>query len=594
MKRRLVMLSSLALLVGAVAAESAASPPTSGAQLAQLQQIEQGLSEAERAKSAAERGKQLLDQLPKKPEPGKPGAASTAPAAAPAPSAAPTPATPAPATPAPATGQPQPAAAPTPSAPPGPPAPAAPVKPAEVYTRIDQVVAVANEWPLIKLYVSVYDLKQRPIKGLQAANFVVDEAGTPRTDLTVKSFAESQEGMAVLLVLDGSGSMRGRPFQDAKRGVNSFLSVLGPADQAALMVLHDQVQIAAPFTPKIEDVKAKVDEAEATAKITLLYDGLVNAVDEIVARGSQLPARKVVVVMSDGWDEGSTKKLEDVRDRALAANVPIYSVGFTRVGPKYLPNLRRVSELTGGLYLDARSSGELSEVYARIFEHLKSLYVITLSAKTLSADGQRHLLGAKVVWDGGQADAAKRSVDAPLKAGAAVAPAGPGAPAAAPFYRRLWFAGLVIAVALLGAVGIVVALRRKRTPGGPVVRTCVGCGQVVQPEWVECQYCKTKVVPATFGRLIIRSGASRGSEYPLAALTNTLGIGEENQVVLTGVGISKQHAQIAIAAKKYELTDCDSETGTYVNGVRITQRFLKNRDIVKIGDVELIFEMASR
>jgi pSer/pThr/pTyr-binding forkhead associated (FHA) protein len=111
---------------------------------------------------------------------------------------------------------------------------------------------------------------------------------------------------------------------------------------------------------------------------------------------------------------------------------------------------------------------------------------------------------------------------------------------------------------------------------------------------VECLYCKTKVLPATFGRLIVRSGADRGSEYPLAALTNMLGVGDENQVVLTGVGIAKQHAQIAIADKKYELTDLGSETGTYVNGVRITQRFLRNRDIVRIGDVELIFEMATR
>ena len=181
--------------------------------------------------------------------------------------------------------------------------------------------------------------------------------------------------------------MRGRPFDDAKRGLTSFLSVLGPADQAALMVLHDQVQIPLSFTSKIEDVKAKVEETQATAKITLLYDGLATAVDEIVARSTQLPARKVIVVMSDGRDEGSTKTLEDVRDRALAANVPIYSVGFTRVGPKYLPNLKRISELTGGLYLDARASAELSAVYARIFEHLKSLYVITLGAKTMAADG---------------------------------------------------------------------------------------------------------------------------------------------------------------------------------------------------------------
>jgi len=400
-----------------------------------------------------------------------------------------------------------------------------------------------------------------------------------------------------LLVLDASGSMRGRPFDDAKRGLTSFLSVLGPADQAALMVLHDQVQIPLSFTSKIEDVKAKVEETQATAKITLLYDGLATAVDEIVARSTQLPARKVIVVMSDGRDEGSTKTLEDVRDRALAANVPIYSVGFTRVGPKYLPNLKRISELTGGLYLDTRASGELSEVYARIFEHLRSLYVITLGAKTMAADGQRHPLGVKVVLNGAEADAAKRLVDVPLvKTGIArlVLPQQQQQQPPTPFYRRLWFLGRIAAVVVLGVIGGIVAFRPKRAPG-PVVRTCIGCGQVVQPDWVECLYCNTKVPPAaTFGRLIVRNGANQGLEYPLAAVTNTLGLAQENHVVLTGVGISKLHAQISVNDKKYELTDSGSETGTYVNGVRITQRFLRNRDVVRIGDVELIFEMASR
>jgi hypothetical protein len=200
----------------------------------------------------------------------------------------------------------------------------------------------------------------------------------------------------------------------------------------------------------------------------------------------------------------------------------------------------------------------------------------------------------KVVWDGGEADAAKRLVDAPLvKPG--LTRLVPPAATPTPFYRRLWFAALVGGVILIGVIGgVLLAWRRKPAPE-LVARTCIGCGQVVQPDWVECLYCKTKVPPAsTFGRLVVRNGPNQGREYPLAALTNTVGLGEENHVVLTGIGIAKQHAQITVADKKYELTDYGSETGTYVNGVRVSQRFLRNRDVVRIGDVELIFEMVSR
>jgi VWFA-related protein len=575
MRRRIGVPTLLVVFAVCVVAAAVAGPldarPVRN-QYAQLQKIEEALSNTERARSAVERGKQLIEQLPGRSD------------AVPAPPGASQPPVDATATQVPAPGG---VAGPAPS-PASPPA-----KPAELYARIDQIVAASSAWPLVKLYVSVYDLQNRPIKGLQAANFLVDELGTPRQDVEVKTFAESGEAMAVLLVLDASGSMRGRPFQDAKRGVTSFLSVLSPMDQAALMVLHDEVQIPVSFTSKIEDVKGKVDEAQATAKITLLYDGLASGVDEIVARGTQLPARRLIIVMSDGRDEGSAKTLEDVRDRALAANVPVYSVGFTRVGPKYLPNLRRISELTSGLYLDARASGDLAEVYARIFEHLKSLYVVAFPAKTLVADGQRHPIGVKVAWNGAEAASAKRLIDVPVVR-ARLPLSVPAAVAPSPFYRRLWFMALVGTVILLSIVGGIVAWRKKSAPG-PVVRSCIGCGQVVQAEWVECLYCNTKVPPAaTFGRLIVRTGANQGLEYPLAALTNAIGVGQENHVVLTGIGISKQHAQITVLDKKYELIDLGSETGTYVNGVRVTQRFLRNRDVLRVGDVELVFEMGSR
>ena len=487
-----------------------------------------------------------------------------------------------------------PAAAGTGAAPGMPTSPAVPASPepvrapVNVYARIDQIATSAGQWPVVKLYVSVFDLQGRPIRGLQASDFTIDEGGSPAKPTDAKTFAESQEGMGVLLVLDASGSMRGVPFRDAKRGVNSFLSVLGPKDQAALMVLQDEVQIPVPFTGKIDDVKAKVDAADATAKITLLYDGLTKAVDEVTARAATLPDRRVVVVMSDGRDEGSVKKLEDVRDRALAANVPIYGVGFSRIGNQYLPNLKRIADLTGGLYLDARASGQLSEVYARIFEHLKTLYVLSFKASMIRADGQPHSLGVRVVAQGSEARAERRSFDAPL-----IAATAPAATVVVRSPRPWWpyWAAALIVLTVIGIVGLIVWRRRDAV----AEVTCAACGKVVEPGASQCRYCSAKVPPvAPRGRLVVRSNDGRGSEYPLTASVNVIGVGEENQVVLKGAGIARQHAGISINNKQYELTDYGSEIGTYVNGVRVSQRFLRNKDVVKIGETELVFEMARR
>jgi pSer/pThr/pTyr-binding forkhead associated (FHA) protein len=103
------------------------------------------------------------------------------------------------------------------------------------------------------------------------------------------------------------------------------------------------------------------------------------------------------------------------------------------------------------------------------------------------------------------------------------------------------------------------------------------------------------VVPsATYGRLVVLNGADKGSTFPLATTMNTIGLGEENQIVLTGNGIARQHAGITISDKQYELRDYGSETGTYVNGSRVTHRLLRDNDVVRIGDVEVVFEMARR
>jgi pSer/pThr/pTyr-binding forkhead associated (FHA) protein len=82
-------------------------------------------------------------------------------------------------------------------------------------------------------------------------------------------------------------------------------------------------------------------------------------------------------------------------------------------------------------------------------------------------------------------------------------------------------------------------------------------------------------VVAPGGRGVVRTTHGRGVEYPLTASNNTIGAGDENQVVLKGTGIARQHAGISINNKQYELTDYGSETGTWVNGVRVNQRFLR-------------------
>lgn len=64
----------------------------------------------------------------------------------------------------------------------------------------------------------------------------------------------------------------------------------------------------------------------------------------------------------------------------------------------------------------------------------------------------------------------------------------------------------------------------------------------------------------------------------------TIGRRPDNDVVLTDLGVSKQHAELRMSATgHYQIIDLGSHNGTYVNGVRVNQAEITEDDIVSIG-----------
>lgn len=69
-----------------------------------------------------------------------------------------------------------------------------------------------------------------------------------------------------------------------------------------------------------------------------------------------------------------------------------------------------------------------------------------------------------------------------------------------------------------------------------------------------------------------------------------IGRGEDNQIVFKDRFISKNHALIIEENGHYRVDDLNSANGTYVNDRKIVAETpLHNRDVLRIGDVELLF-----
>lgn len=67
----------------------------------------------------------------------------------------------------------------------------------------------------------------------------------------------------------------------------------------------------------------------------------------------------------------------------------------------------------------------------------------------------------------------------------------------------------------------------------------------------------------------------------------TIGSADGVGLVIKESGIEPEHARIVLQDKRYVLKDLNSSEGTFVNGQRINQKQLNNRDVIGIGDRKL-------
>src|SRR5207248_2474427 len=54
--------------------------------------------------------------------------------------------------------------------------------------------------------------------------------------------------------------------------------------------------------------------------------------------------------------------------------------------------------------------------------------------------------------------------------------------------------------------------------------------------------------------------------------------------------VSRVHAQVEVDDDRVVISDLDSDTGTFVNGQRVTSHELRHGDIVQVGDTQLCFQ----
>jgi Ca-activated chloride channel homolog len=253
------------------------------------------------------------------------------------------------------------------------------------------------ETTLVVVPVSVTDLSNRFVVGLEKKNFKIYEDGVEQK---IAQFSGEEVPLSVGILVDTSASI-GSKISTSREAATQFLKTMNVQDEAFLIEFSDHAALSVPFTKSTEQIGDKL--------ASVIPDGttaLLDAVDlGVETMKTAHNARKALVLISDGGENNSRYSANDVKEMIRKADVQVYAMGvfdpLTRLGlglgpvsgPVFLANL---CEQTGGRVFTASSYKVLPEVARRIGIELRNQYILAYSPINHERNGEYRKLEVKV------------------------------------------------------------------------------------------------------------------------------------------------------------------------------------------------------
>jgi VWFA-related protein len=174
----------------------------------------------------------------------------------------------------------------------------------------------------VSVPVSVSDREGRYIAGLEKKDFRILQDGK---DQKITFFATEDEPVSVVLLIDTSASTRG-VLTEIRKAANDFVDLLNNNDKCMVATFDAEVKILAPFTSNRETLEKSIEKIQTgEGEGTVVY----SAVDKIARESfANIPGRKVIVLLSDGKDYGSSISRRELFSQLEESDVMIYSIFY--------------------------------------------------------------------------------------------------------------------------------------------------------------------------------------------------------------------------------------------------------------------------
>ena len=225
-----------------------------------------------------------------------------------------------------------------------------------------------------------------------------------------KNFTQEKNlPLTIGILLDTSGSQQNVLPLEQESGAQFLKDVLTPKDEAFLISFDINIDLLADYTNSPREIKRAIDKAEintgagtgsitgnGTPRGTLLYDAVYLAANDKLR---QEAGRKIIVMLTDGGDQGSQETLKTATEAAQKANAIVYVIliadrgfyggGFgINLADSGAIDMERLAKDTGGRVINVGNNGKkLEEAFNQIQDELRTQYLASYTPSNLKADG---------------------------------------------------------------------------------------------------------------------------------------------------------------------------------------------------------------
>jgi VWFA-related protein len=268
---------------------------------------------------------------------------------------------------------------------------------------------------VVNILASVRDKKGTLMPHLEKQDFTILEDGKPQT---IKYFSrETDLPLTIGLLVDTSGSQQNLIGIEKNAASQFFSQVLRKKDEAFLMMFGEESELLQDYTNSVRLLNDGLSRLHLSVPVgglgpgpvptvgqprgTVLYDAIYLAATEKL---HQEVGRKVIVVITDGVDEGSKLSVDQAVEAAQKADAVVYSIeyvdhgfygAFGGFGNSGDGALHRMSDPTGGHVYRVDRSHSLDEVFRELQEEMRTQYAIGYTPNNPVKDGAYRKLDVK-------------------------------------------------------------------------------------------------------------------------------------------------------------------------------------------------------